>query len=102
MKAWTNGELDKIAEEEELQIASVRRDGTGLFVSATTSTSDPLTGAPPPGSAASRTGTKVTFAQASKNTSPSWKRPARTSTTSSMPRIAPSITAMPQASSEVL
>lgn len=28
MNAWTNDELDKIAATEELQIASVRRDGT--------------------------------------------------------------------------
>jgi hypothetical protein len=71
MATWTNEDLDKIAAADELQIASARRDGTlrkpvtiwvvrhgdDLYVRS-------VTGAPPAGSAAPKTGTKDTSAPA--------------------------------------
>ncbi len=107
MTSWTNDELKKINTAEELQIASLRRDGTlrkpvtiwvvrigdELYVRSVYGR----------GSAwfrGFRYGMKVTFGQAvSIRMLPLWRSPTLKSTPRSMPPIAPSIVAMPPASS---
>ena len=99
MTAWTSDELNKIGKAEELRIASLRSDGTlrkpvtsGSSALATISMSDPLTGAPPPGSAAFRRVMKDTSKQAAwRKMSPLWRYPSLKSMTRSMQPIAPSI-----------
>ena len=66
MTEWTTDELDGIDAADELEITSLRSDGTlrsqrrfGSSALATTSTSDPSTGAPPVGSAVHRCTTRA-------------------------------------------
>ena len=67
MTTWTNEELKKIGTAEELELASLRRDGTlrkPVTIWVVRCGDDPDTGAAPTGSAAPRNGTKVTLALA--------------------------------------
>jgi hypothetical protein len=67
MTAWTSDELSKIGAAEELQIASLRRDGTlrkPVTIWVVPHGDDLYVRSRPPGSAAPRTATKHTFKSA--------------------------------------
>ena len=102
MTAWTNDELDKIAAAEELEIASLRRDGTlrkavtiWVSVMETISTSARRTGAPPAGFAVFRTATRVTSVPAASTMTSASSKPTTASMISLTPPTAPSTAVTP-------
>ncbi len=106
MTAWASDDLSKIGAAEELEIASLRRDGTlrhPVTIWVVRHGDDLYIRSVNGRTASWFRGTQVRhegriWAAVSRKTSPSWM-PATTSPTNSTPRTAPSTAAMPPASS---